>query len=272
MTGEQDRSTRPVPAEDPEAARPVQVRVPGTVIELPERGPCAEPAGGRVIDTSPERRGTQSLVVEFAGLRGVGKSTLIPLVASELRRRGISVGGPRLRRSAKIAIAVRTLGPRLRVRWRLQPWSPWSQAARRFDRRLTRYIYRRLGAALHPGVHLVDEGISQLLMTVHFHGARGDPPAQWEALVEMLSLPDVIVLISADDRAIELRRTARGSAEDRRSLRPAPHEHAAMGSLERYLSQRRLHPSLELIHLAANGDPALLARVVADEIERRRGT
>jgi hypothetical protein len=211
----------------------------------------------------------ESLLVEFAGLRGVGKSTLIPLVRDALRRRGIAVGRPRLRPDARIALTLRALGLRVVVRWRVRPWPPLSRAARSYDRRLTRYLHRMLRAAGHPGVHLIDGGIGQLLMTLHADGARPDPLAQWDALTGLLPLPDMMAVLTAEDDQIERRRAARGTTADRQLPRPAEHERAALRALEAYLTEGRRHDRVELVRLAANDAPASLAQLLADVIERR---
>jgi hypothetical protein len=230
------------------------------------RGSATASLGAAVGTEGDARRG---LIVELAGLRGVGKSTLLPVVAEELHRRDIGVGRPPLPASAKLGVVLRALGPRLTVRWRLRPWPPWSAASRRFDQRLTRYLHRVLRARGHPGVHLIDGGIGQLLMTVHTRGARADPLTQWDRLTDLLPLPDVIVLLTASERAIESRREARGTVEDRRTPRPAPHEHAALHSLEAYLARGAPHGRVDFVHVTADDELGRLGRSVADEIERR---
>ena len=75
------------------------------------------------------------------------------------------------------------------------------------------------------GARVIDTGPERRGTRSHLDertGLRSVGTSTLIPLVDMQSLADVIVLISADDRAIELRRTARGSAEDCRSPSTGP--------------------------------------------------
>ena len=183
---------------------------------------------------APALSAGQTLVVEFVGLPGVGKSHAARLVGARLEAAGIPVGSAALRVNHELGTIRRVLykfgigaGEMLR-----HPTSPVrvghalirSRQQSRFDVVRLSYnwffllgLLRRVRA--QPGVELLDEGTVQQLWSIAFAGGE---EAIRECSREMLEasptarpLPDVVVHVEAPIGLVESRVKARGSRAGR---------------------------------------------------------
>lgn len=174
-----------------------------------------------------------SLLVEFVGLPGVGKSHATRRLAARLADAGVPSRSSALvlheelppparilRKSAACAAqVVRRPGPS----WRLVRTLVRTGQKRRLD--VLRLAYNWLArvdlvrrARSSPGVELLDEGPLQLLWSVGFQG-REDTLRKWGSTLTETApvgfLPDVVVVVLAPLDVIEARLSARGKRAGR---------------------------------------------------------
>jgi hypothetical protein len=176
----------------------------------------------------------QTLVVEFVGLPGVGKSHAARLVGARLEAAGIPVGSAALRVNHELGTTRRVLykfgigaGEMLR-----HPTSPTrvgralirSRQQSRFDVVRLSYNWFFLVGLLRrvrkrPGVELLDEGTVQQLWSIAFAGGedtiRECSTELLEASPTARPLPDVVVLVEAPIGLVESRVKARRSRAGR---------------------------------------------------------
>ena len=160
----------------------------------------------------------RSFVVEFAGTRGVGKSTLAAEVANALRKRGqpcnqrTPSGLP-----GKLAVWLRGHVSLVGGLWRIAGLRRLSWADLLRTARAYRSVRRRLERARKaPGVQVLEDGFFHLsarvhMMTSHDHVALA---ATCETLLRDLPLPDLVVFVEASKETIEARRRMRGRPRD----------------------------------------------------------
>jgi broad-specificity NMP kinase len=176
----------------------------------------------------------RTLVVEFVGLPGVGKSTATQLVANGLAAAGTPVRSASLRVNlelpgwrrvvSKSSIgAAEALG---RPRHALRVGRMLVGSGQRRRRDVARLWYNWLflagllrRARTRPVVELLDEGIFQLLWSIGLNGGRR---ALRECSSTILSgaataaaLPDVVVVVEAPLEVVQARLTSRGSRAGR---------------------------------------------------------
>lgn len=176
----------------------------------------------------------QTLVVEFVGLPGVGKSHAARLVGAGLEAAGIPVSSAALRVNHELGTLRRVVyksgigaGEMLR-----HPTSPVrvgralirSRQQSRFDvARLSYNWFFLVGllrrARARPGVELLDEGTVQQLWSIAFAGGedviRDCSRELLEASPTAQPLPDVVVLVEAPIGLVESRVEARRSRAGR---------------------------------------------------------
>jgi hypothetical protein len=243
---------------------------------VPDGSPAAPSRDGRretrgTARSSGGRDARRAMVVEFAGARAVGKSTLAPLVEAELRARGVALGGhARLGVVERLLVRLRTLRPRRAVRATVRSWAPSSLDERSFDRRLTRYLHRMHRYGRRPGVHVLAGGIGQMMMSVYAQTAQRDLVTVWNAFAAVLPLPDVVVVLEASPEEIAQRRARRGAAGDKAFPQLTPREQAAVAALRSALTAGpALRRGVACAAARAHDDLPGLASEVADLIVAR---
>ena len=212
------------------------------------------------------------MIAEFTGLSAVGKSTLTPLVLRELRARGaMARRATATRATTKVAIAWSAGLAWLRVWVALGPRRARRVRGSGFGFRLWRYLRRMELFGRLEGVHIVDGGLTRLLMTLHMTGAQRDLHAAWACFGPWLATPDLVVVIEGSDDEISLRRQARGTGNDLLAPRPTEAEKDALEQLKTALKAvAGSAPGLELIVVDnVHGDELRVATQIADAIERR---
>ena len=162
------------------------------------------------------RPSVDSLIVEVAGPRGVGKSTFVELLLAELRSRQVdhnrlepvgTFGRLTFWLSSRVGRAyTRTVWPRLR------PLT--HEELLIFQRRFWRYRFRLQRFRSSPGVHVVDEGIYQLLLMLTVKTTVDDPAQIADRLRRMAGFPDLVIFLTASETDIRDRRKLRGNARD----------------------------------------------------------
>lgn len=207
-----------------------------------------------------------SVVVEFCGIPGSGKSTVCDAVAAELVRTGVVAHQPRARIDTdvpaatriarKLGLATRALSG-ARAAWRV------ARAQDRLGdapgRALQWLVTQRLIGARAPGVTLLDEGLVQALWSI---GLRGDLERFLAGSIRF-AVPDVIVVVECapDEAARRLR--ARGS-EHSRVQRDANLEEALVRGadvLEHILARiGPIAPGARVHRLGQSEDPAAVRR------------
>lgn len=236
------------------------------------------PAGGR------------SLVVEFLGLPGVGKSSVSRRVAEILAERGLRVAQPtysldhgpgKLERSLRksLCVVAEVLShPRylLRSARALRATRQESAAVHLkmlFNWLLVSYLMRR--AHRRSGIHLHDQGLFQGLWSIGLGSETGSLRRMGLELAPSVPAPSLVVIIEADLQAVERRLGARGG----RHSRADAWRHEDMGLFRR--SSSLLDEAKELLHTPAgpfgtirtilvrndqDGDTERIATLLAREI------
>lgn len=180
---------------------------------------------------------TTSFLVEVTGPRGVGKSTFVGLLKEELtelqlpynRLAPVSIGD-------RAVFGLNQLFGRFYTRMLWSQWCPVSIEERRiFQRRLWRYRYRLWRFAKFPGVHIFDEGIYQLMLSLYAKTDQEDVGEISRKLRSMVRFPDLIIFLSASEEAIRLRRGERGNTRDRLKPVISPAGRAAMAVMRTLL-------------------------------------
>jgi thymidylate kinase len=181
-----------------------------------------------------------SLLVEFCGLPGAGKSHVSAALMNQLRRRGIPARAGDAWISPRVP-AIRRIPRKLRAATR-QAFDDPTGAARaglavaRAERSAGDVVCRSLQwfvtqhvlgrAAGRAGVHVFQEGVVQALWSI---GVRGDPDgllAVLEAGATPWIRPDVLVVVSAPIEVAAARLGERGSSHSRTQALP-PDERAS---------------------------------------------
>jgi thymidylate kinase len=155
------------------------------------------------------------LIVEFAGPRGAGKSTLAQVLRNELDDRGVLGQPPPMRWPEKVRIWSVSVLPRLRMHTYVRSLRPPALDLRRFDAETKRYLYRMARVRRCEGVHVLGDGVCHLMLTVQEETAQKDVRTIWDALSGRMPLPDVVVFVDASDDDIAARRAERGNEGDR---------------------------------------------------------
>lgn len=156
-----------------------------------------------------------TFVVEFVGLRGVGKTTLAGEVSQTLRELGAAcrlepVGLPR-----KLALRLESYGRlatgfALVARRRPVSWTELHRCARAYSA-----VGHRLAQCRRKsGVHVIDEGIFQLGARIHLATRDQDLGAICDTLLRRLPPPDLVVVVEASLETVEARRRLRGNTRD----------------------------------------------------------
>ena len=232
--------------------------------------PTGEREGGRPT--------MESLIVEVAGPRGVGKSTFVELLLVELRSRQVHHNqlepfGTLRRLAFWLGSSVgraytRTVWPRLRPLTR--------EEIRIFQRRFWRYRFRLLRFRSSPGVHVVDEGIYQLLLMLTVKSTVDDPAQIADRLRRMTRFPDLVIFLTASETEISARRRLRGNARDLKKpvMSPASLEAlqkvtAMLQQLPRSYGESVLVESVDrsALQSAAEASAALISQRVGEMLE-----
>jgi hypothetical protein len=85
-----------------------------------------------------------------------------------------------------------------------------------FDRYARKYLYRVHRVRALPGIHILSDGICQLMLTVEEETRQKDMSVIWTAFRGRVPLPDLIIFVDASDHDVEARRTGRGNEGDQR--------------------------------------------------------
>ena len=245
--------------------------------------------------------GDRSIVVEFLGLPGVGKTTVSKRTAEYLAQWGVSVIQP-----------VRALSDRSRVGPSLRGYHGKSLLVAR--ELLAHPVHslravRAISATAQPSlsvlfkiivnwlmqcsllrscrttreVHLFDEGIFQALWSIGLEGSPEAVRRVGSTLHEALAMPDVVAVVEADLGTVAQRLQTRKGRESRAD-RHWPEDARAVArasSLMRevvetliWVSESREAPRVIHVENGSLGDPDVAAWNLACEIERlaRRAT
>jgi len=206
------------------------------------------------------KRHPHSLVIEFMGVSGSGKSRLALELGERLAARGCCVryarveshdptveGKPSQRRlKAWWALRDAVLGPRVFVRAALSLHRARGGERERYLKVLMSWWYNRATArALHgqPGVHLVDDGIFQTLLSVMLNSKHMDVALFIGEQRRQLPLPDILVHVRASASDVTRRLEARPALQQwlrRLGLQSTEHYLARYGASEDALEAVRM--------------------------------
>ena len=236
----------------------------------------------------------RALAVEFLGLPGVGKSAVSSRTAAHLTQRGFvvrelvlalsdrSAMGPRLRGYAgKSLLIARELltHPRDSLRSIRAICSTGQPSFPVLLMVVTNWLMqcsllRSSGST--PAVNLFDEGIFQALWSVGLEGRPGAVRYIGATLIDVLSMPDVVVVVEADLEAVVNRlqkRRGRESRVDRWSRDDGQaFAHASSIMLEVIEALRRMDDRGERSRVIrvdnrSDVDPDVAARLLAHQLE-----
>ena len=137
---------------------------------------------------------TQPILVEFVGAAGVGKSFLAAKIYDELDRRNVSVMNFQL-------IPIRTNSVRnllivMRaavITFLLNPKT--LTLCMRSLKRLARYEIRRHSCESDHDIYICDEGIFQMLRSLHRNSRSHGMPEIADQLFKFVDLPDIVVVV-----------------------------------------------------------------------------
>lgn len=184
-------------------------------------------------------RSAPSIVVEISGPRGVGKSTFADLLRAELIK--LHVEHDQL---APVRTPDKTMFWLCGLFWRLHArsiWARWrpvsSEELRLFQRRYWRYRYRSWRFSCSPGIHILDEGVYQLMLMLQAKTSQKDLRFISERLRRLVPFPEVIIFLSASEEAIKYRRLERANARDRLKPEVSTAGREAIRALRRLLEQ-----------------------------------
>lgn len=170
------------------------------------------------------------VTVEFLGLPGVGKSSVSMRAAALLRARGFGVSQPAHAVGVIPDVVARALvksWPVGREVLRHPVASLRATAAVIATRQTSRVVLFKmlfnwlLVAALmrrsvsRPGVHLFDQGIAQGIWSIGLSAADAGIDRCGERLIELVPLPDIVVVLRASPETVTQRLRRRGGRESR---------------------------------------------------------
>ena len=236
----------------------------------------------------------RALAVEFLGLPGVGKSAVCGKTAEQLSRRGFVVREPVLAVSDRSA-----LGPRLRgYSGKLLLIARELLAHPRHSFRSIRAIGATRQPSLSvlvmvvanwlmqcsllrtcrtiPAVSLFEEGIFQALWTIGLEGRPGAVRDLGATLRDVLSMPDVVVVVEAELAAVVERLQRRDGNESRvdrwRRDDGQAFAHASALMLEVIDTLMRVDEGAQRsrvvrVHNRSHADPDVAAEMLAHHIE-----
>jgi deoxyadenosine/deoxycytidine kinase len=217
--------------------------------------------------------GSGSFVVEIAGQKGVGKSTLGAAISQEARSRGLPLGGESdegflVRAYRKLEFVVEQARSFVRAgKLRPDSFSLWWDVASCHER-----ACRRLRRAQRTGgLQLVDEGVFQSFAIIHvLFGSHREMARIGEAFLRPSRIPDLVLVIVASDQTVARRREQRGRPRDADHLEVTAEQKAAVSSLIESLPRWEAAGSgwrhLVVFNEAGADIPRTAARVV-DHIE-----
>jgi len=209
------------------------------------------------------------LIVELTGARGVGKSTFAAALRRALASRGcqLAVGQPtsvarRLSRSLHGAV------DQLEALRMIVPWRPESlRELRKLVRRYRRVRRDVRWARAIPGVHVFDECVWHMIMTLYIKTHTPDIGTITETVRQRVGLPHIVVLVDAADAVIASRRQARAKRGDLENPLLTGTGREGLDALRVTLAEHAArHPDVTLI-VAENGDAeaaAAAAHRIAD--------
>jgi hypothetical protein len=135
-----------------------------------------------------------------------------------------------------------------------------------------KYLYRMRYCRARPGVHLLPEGVGQLMQTFHATASQGEMFAIWNTFRAWAPMPDLLVFVEASDEDIASRRAMRANKGDRDTPRLTIQQRAACDELKAaVLTMARSERAIDFF-VVRNGlgeSPGRLARDIAAEIVRR---
>jgi len=197
--------------------------------------PRAQPGEGRPADAAPAVTGPRadSLLVEFLGVPGAGKSALSSRLAGRLQRLPIPVHQPsralahdlgRLSRAARKSVHValeaglHPLASARAARVLASSGQPSAACAAGllFNWLLVISLARR--ARRRPGLHLLDEGLAQVAWAIALEG-RVESALQLLGQLPPGTAPDLVVTVHASLEAIAARLRSRPQQDSRLDLR-----------------------------------------------------
>ena len=206
-----------------------------------------------------------SLVVEFMGARGVGKSTLVASVREELQRRKLSSETSPIEPVTGTLEKLLEIPSRFRFRRfleRLQLTEPAD--VRLYERRFLRYGRRLRASSGDSDLVVMDEGMFQLLMMLVIRTGVEEASEIARELKSLVHFPDAVVFVRALPQTIEARRKLRGNAGDLLKPRISERGHRGLRSMERHLLAND-----STKHLLVDTDgPTTLTEVAGEVVDR----
>lgn len=217
-------------------------------------------------------------IVEFAGARGAGKSTLRRHVSGILVDQDPTAWAPPRPSPKAITTRLHAVGRSIAgwydVRSWLPPARPGVQASRTRSiirgYRVNLLLYHRF--RLRAGGHLVDHGLCQLMQELMIHAEVDHAAGLWRRLIRRTPPPDAVVFVDTSEEVIAAQRRQRGSPRDLRASSMTVRQRDAVRELRSWLREVSMSdpPAFQVVFVEDVGtrDPHDIAReivrVIAD--------
>jgi adenylate kinase len=180
----------------------------------------------------PEAGRGFAMLVEFTGLRAVGKTTVAAAVIEALTAKAVPIVGHLVAKEVGLVDQLLALPHRVAFQFGLGAAVVRHEQSRvALDARYTRYLANARLSRLRPGILVLPIGLCQIAMTLHLAGTCSAGEAI-QSFAARVPLPDLVVQVVAEPGVVALRRESRNRRGDRKRRDVTAGELEAWSSLQ----------------------------------------